>query len=426
MKFSHVILFSLLATMALSGCERDRPAVQRPERIRSAREVLYDQRTYARLASAWKSYYDAYPSEDAYANWMYAARYAEDPGFVSLLSEGVERYPANPTLLTLQSHQVRDTNGGIEVRTMLERAVELDPAYMDPWYGLVMSYMEQGEKEKLDVGLRKILSSGNIPAEVMDYGYNLLMCLDSNAVIVTNGDNDTYPLWILTQIANVRPDVRVVNISMLNLDWYTAYIQRQGLPAFTPEKPVLAQLVKEKTDVFKAAGARAEQFESPQSTILLSSLVDACSAAGRPVFFSVTLERTPTVRKIWDAGRLEGTAVRVTPASESARDAARRTAGIWLGKFRTCGLEGWDLQYADDSRAGRQLLRNYAGALHQMLPQIAAFAPEMRAPLFRWYCRYLQQVLPSDARPETDQMWCRFTDIQEIKAWCATRNLIAR
>jgi hypothetical protein len=72
---------------------------------------------------------------------------------------------------------------------------------------------------------------------LLDFNENMLLSVPENGILITNGDNDTYPAWFL-QAKGIRDDVLIANFSLLNVPNYVLFLRNHGLPIDLSEEEI--------------------------------------------------------------------------------------------------------------------------------------------------------------------------------------------
>lgn len=84
---------------------------------------------------------------------------------------------------------------------------------------------------------------------LLEINENMLKSAPKNAILITNGDYDTYPAWYL-QEKGIRDDIIVVNRSLLNLNEYVRFLLKRGLPLNLSEEDLNSLKHKKKNGEF--------------------------------------------------------------------------------------------------------------------------------------------------------------------------------
>lgn len=233
-------------------------SAQKAEKIhpnaRNQKSVAY----LTEQSALWKSETEKNPKNtEAWYNYYYANR---NLGFNDKARSSEEKQKVINNLLiemekaipdSYEYHLCRWMNGGWDMKLIshLERAQQLGPdrpELID--YSIILSEMK-GDTKARDMWAKKKKDAGQFSNGLIYYNYNVLAGLPENCILITSGDNDTFPIYYL-QSLGIRRDVTIVHAYLVNVDEYRKPVFKSlGIPEWSKatsdqSKDLVAQLAK--------------------------------------------------------------------------------------------------------------------------------------------------------------------------------------
>ncbi len=215
------------------------------------------------------------------------------------------------------------------------------------------------------------------------YARDLLVSLPERAILLTNGDNDSFPLWYLQQAEHLRPDVTVINLPLTNTGPYVAQLRRGSpeltrllegetltrvlMPTTASEDPV-PTVVEPRTGLGLPAGAvppdtvrfRLPGMQLGQDRVMLDLL--RLERWRRPILLACTVS-PGNVSWVWPFARLDGLAFRIVPSDDPAALDVERLRRQLLEHMSYAGVADPTVRMDQDSR---MMCSNYLAALIQL------------------------------------------------------------
>jgi hypothetical protein len=98
-----------------------------------------------------------------------------------------------------------------------------------------------------------------------DFAVDLLESVEPYGILITAGDNDTFPLWYAQEVEGVRPDVTLANLSLMNTRWHLRQLRRRQTPQYDVGKSVA--LWGNDTSAAPSGGKSAERWTRPTEPV---------------------------------------------------------------------------------------------------------------------------------------------------------------
>ena len=240
-----------------------------------------------------------------------------------------------------------------------------------------------------------------------DFGANYLnsMQREGHPIILTNGDNDTFPLWYNHEVEGVRTDTRDCNLEYLQTDWYIDQMKR---PAYeSPALPISFRHEDYQEGRMEYLPINIDSINIGSATISLKGkrglyknelmVLEMLSQANwkRPIYTSISMG-TDNLSFLHDHLVLEGLAYRISPEATGLRVDVERLYDNIMHRFRYGGLNTKEIYVDEDVKRMANTHQLIMGTLIDSLLQQNNLKRAMAV------CRKWQQEMPSENVPYTE------------------------
>ena len=240
-----------------------------------------------------------------------------------------------------------------------------------------------------------------------DFGANYLNSLqrEGHPIILTNGDNDTFPLWYNHEVEGVRTDTRDCNLEYLQTDWYIDQMKR---PAYdSPALPISFRHEDYQEGRMEYLPINIDSINIGSATISLKGkkglyknelmVLEMLSQANweRPIYSSISMG-TDNLSFLHDHLVLEGLAYRISPEATGLRVDVERLYDNMMHRFRYGGLNTKGIYVDEDVKHMANTHQLLMGTLIDSLLQQNNLKRAMAV------CRKWQQEMPSENVPYTE------------------------
>jgi hypothetical protein len=202
---------------------------QKPEKIYPFARHFYTAPYLTEQSTLWKKEVDKdRKNREAWYNYYYANRNLLFADTARVVRQEREKYisrliddmgEAIPESYEYNLCRWLHGRWNMKLISYLEKAQQLGPErpeHLD--FSIVLAEMK-GDRAKRDKWVKLKFDAGQFSTGLLYYNYNVLAGLPENAIIITSGDNDTYPIWYL-QSMGIRPDVDIFHTSLNHIKEY--------------------------------------------------------------------------------------------------------------------------------------------------------------------------------------------------------------